>query len=364
MSQIKSVRGAIRMANNPEGDVSVNFILLYNKSHHEFQRDPNDHDNLRSYLVQMRKKLYKDIYRERMEMVTARTKEADQKRIAGALYSRSTKRMVNAQEYIGLPTAVNVLDGSGDVVIQPEKVKDIMRDYFQELYHHNDPPNVLKPWMQSPSVTDVKDSLSRDPFIWPKLANVNVFRAMIRRGNHRPAPGPDGWEKWLIKNLSDHTLSLVMDLLNFVVIHSHFPGNVKDMWLTMFHKRGIHTNLTNWRGLMISNFMANAPMTWLNYLLVPYAACKSLIPETQVATQQGVQTRDVMSYLSIVKSFANRHKQTVYALQRDQMKGFDYLHPQGFYDAINTYSLPLEIMKLDKAAQKYLLEPHTGQPAR
>jgi hypothetical protein len=93
-------------------------------------------------------------------------------------------------------------------------------------------------------------------------------------------------------------------------------------------------------------------MTWLNFLLVPYAARKSLIPETQVATQQGVQTRDVMSYLSAVKSFANRHKQTVYALQRDQMKGFDYLHPQGFYDAIIAYGLPLEIIKLDRAAQK------------
>jgi len=103
---------------------------------------------------------------------------------------------------------------------------------------------------------------------------------------------------------------------------------------------------------MISNFIANVPMTWLNYLLVPYAACKSLILETQVAMQQGVQTRDVMSYLSAVKSFPNHHKQTVYALQRDQMKGFDYLHPQGFYDAVTAYGFPPEIIKLDRAAQK------------
>ena len=42
----------------------------------------------------------------------------------------------------------------------------------------------------------------------------------------------------------------------------------------------------------------------------------------------------------------------VYALQWDQMKGFDYLHPQGFYDAITAYGLPSEIIKLDMAAQK------------
>jgi hypothetical protein len=103
---------------------------------------------------------------------------------------------------------------------------------------------------------------------------------------------------------------------------------------------------------MLSNFIANAPMTWLNYLLVPYATRKQLIPETQVTTQQGVQTHNVMSYLSALKSFANHHKQSVYALQRDQMKGFNYLHPQGFYDTITAYGLPLEIIELDKGVQK------------
>src|SRR6267378_6651616 len=33
------------------------------------------------------------------------------------------------------------------------------------------------------------------------------------------------------------------------------------------------------------------------------------------------------------------------------MKGFDYLAPQGFYDAIDAYGLPRTIADLDKAAQ-------------
>jgi len=75
-------------------------------------------------------------------------------------------------------------------------------------------------------------------------------------------------------------------------------------------------------------------MMWLNYKLVPYVAKLNVIPETQVAMQQGVQTCDVMSYLVSVKCYTERHHQMVYALQCDQMKGFDYLHPQGFYGAI------------------------------
>jgi len=95
-------------------------------------------------------------------------------------------------------------------------------------------------------------------------------------------------------------------------------------------------------------------MTWLTNLLTAYTSKLGIIPETQVATQQGVQTRDVISYLSSVKCFAQRNGQTIYALQRDQMKGFDYLAPQGFYDAIQAYGLPLAITDLDRAAQRFI----------
>jgi hypothetical protein len=175
---------------------------------------------------------------------------------------------------------------------------------------------------------------------------------MLCRGNHRPAPGPDEWEKWCIKNLSDFALSLVLDLHKYQVMNSKFPGDIKDMWLTYIHKRRIRTDLVNYRGLMLSNFLANSPMMWLNYKLVPYAAKLHIIPDTQVATQQGVQTRDVMSYLLSVKTYAERHHQTIYALQRDQMKGFDYLALSGFYDALRAYGFPEAICNLDKEAQR------------
>lgn len=61
---------------------------------------------------------------------------------------------------------------------------------------------------------------------------------------------------------------------------------------------------------MLSNFLANSPMTWLNYKWVPYAAKMKIIPETQVATNQGVQTRDVMSFLAGVICYSDRKKKT------------------------------------------------------
>ena len=208
-----------------------------------------------------------------------------------------------------------------------------------------------KPWLTTPSVTTVKNRVVNDQFQWPRKASLADFCAMIRRGNHCPSPGPDRWEKWTIKSLSDRALSLVLDLHNYEVMNSCFPGNITDIWLTTIHKRGLRTDLKNWRGISFSKFLANSPMTWLNQCLIRYAAEKSILPDTQVAAQPGVQTRDLMSYLAGIKCWANRHKQPIYAIKRDQMKGFDYLSPEGFYDAIRAYGLPSTIIDLDRAAQ-------------
>ena len=68
--------------------------------------------------------------------------------------------------------------------------------------------------------------------------------------------------------------------------------------------------------------------------------------------QPGVQTGDLMSFLAGVKCWAARHKEPVYALKRDQMKGFDYLAPEGFHDTVRSYGLPQSIIDIDKAAHK------------
>src|SRR6201996_7043176 len=111
---------------------------------------------------------------------------------------------------------------------------------------------------------------------------------------------------------------IVLKLHNYIVITSRFPGNLKDMSLTMFHKRGMCSDLSNRRGLLLSNFLTNSPMSWLNFNLVPYIAKTRILPDTQIATQQGVQTCDFISYLAGIKCWAKRNKVMVYTLKRDQ----------------------------------------------
>ncbi|KAJ7226470.1 hypothetical protein B0H12DRAFT_1030486, partial [Mycena haematopus] len=229
-----------------------------------------------------------------------------------ALRGGSTKKLAATANFISLPRTICASDGSGTMVSEPDAVKEETRAYFTKLYGRLPPVLSSKPWLTTPSVLH--------------------FRALLRRGNQKPSPGPDQWEKWCIKALSDTALALVLDLHNYIVMHARFPGDLKDMWITMFHKRGLLVDLTNWRGLFLSNFLANTPISWLTNRLTVYSSRMGIVPETQVAVQKGVQTRDLMSFLA-------------------GMKGFDYLAPEGFYDAIQAYGLPLSIIDLDRAAQ-------------
>jgi hypothetical protein len=77
LAKIRSIHGAIHLANDPEGEVWISSFQLYNKVLLDFQKCSNDHKDLRSYLIQECKKLCKDLYRERMEVVTEQTKDAD-----------------------------------------------------------------------------------------------------------------------------------------------------------------------------------------------------------------------------------------------------------------------------------------------
>jgi len=50
-------------------------------------------------------------------------------------------------------------------------------------------------------------------FIWPQPMTLEDLRNHLSRGNPRPSPGPDAWEKWALRQTTDSFLSLVLQPL-------------------------------------------------------------------------------------------------------------------------------------------------------
>lgn len=205
--------------------------------------------------------------------------------------------------------------------------------------------------MSSPSVKQVSNNVSADPFPWPLTMDLQNLKLLLRKGNARPTPGPDGWEKWFLKFLSDSALEIVLKLVNYIISSSHFPSCLKPTNISTIHKKGPNTILSNYRGIACSNFLLNLPFAWLNYHLTPFLTKHKIIPDCQIATQPGTQGRDLISFISQYECWASRENVPLYVLQRDQKKGFDMLEPEGFYDAIRAYNLPESIIQLDRSSQ-------------
>jgi hypothetical protein len=108
--------------------------------------------------------------------------------------------------FVPLPMAVNSMSVPGIIVTDPTSVAEETRQYFLGLYSHPAPPDKPKLWLNTPSVAAVKNCITDDPFLWPIAATLADFCAMLYKWNPQPSPGPDGWEKWCVKNLSDGAL--------------------------------------------------------------------------------------------------------------------------------------------------------------
>ena len=242
---------------------------MYRHATIDLEHDCGSSQTLLHFLARRRRALHKRLFAECSREIILRAKLSARNQISAALKGGSTKKLVQSFPFIPFPLVVNDLDSPQELICDPEGVKSTTREYFMRLYDHSGVPELPKPWLTTPSVVDVQDRVSKDPFVWPRRALLADFRALLRKGNSRPSLGSDGWEKWIIKSLSDDALSLVLDLLNYQVMNSCFPGDIKDMWLTMFHKWDVCTNLSNWRGLLLSNVLTNSPMVWLNCCLIP-----------------------------------------------------------------------------------------------
>ncbi|KAF5379366.1 hypothetical protein D9615_006585 [Tricholomella constricta] len=320
---------------------------------HEEYRSAFSADHLLHYLRHLRRQLHQCRFHEEKQEAQSRSDRRHFQRVQTLLHGGSAKVFFPAS-LSPLPLALSSAadDSLEHLVTGPQRIRDTTVQYFQRLYQRTARPPQPKPWTETPSIHRIACEVDRDPFQWPRALTVSDLRQLLKSGNRRPAPGPDGWEKWWLASLSDTGLGPVLRLLNYILTHSRVPECIKPVTLSTIHKRGPNTNLSNYRGITCSNLLANLPFAWLNKKLLPYLTRHGIVPASQVATQPGVQHRDLLSLLAQIQAWAKREQVPLYALQRDQKKGFDMLEPAGFYDALDAYHLPPSISLLDASSQE------------
>ncbi|KAK1216050.1 hypothetical protein PQX77_021327 [Marasmius sp. AFHP31] len=206
-----------------------------------------------SYLISIRRLLNQLRYaEERLERQRQASASAKRK-INGVLLGGSVKKLTASQTIPnGPPQALTDAQNLHSFITDPPQIRATTVSYFQNLFTRTPRPAQDKPWLNTPSVREIRGSISSDPFIWPQPLTLADLHAILRKGKSRPSPGPDGWEKWMVRTFSDRALSIVCDLLNFILLNSHFPDFIKPSYLTTIYKKGSSMDLSNYRGVCCS----------------------------------------------------------------------------------------------------------------
>jgi hypothetical protein len=161
-----------------------------NQLSHNFHDTHPHGQTFLQFAILQRRQLHRNLFAERTSEIRRRKEAADRYKITAALKGGSTKRLVTPGEYIELPITVN--DPHSDkLVSNPDAVKEITREYWSSLYHHEELPDMAKPWLTTKSVIEIKQRVLDDPFIWPRPATLTNFRALLRKGTPCLAPGRD-----------------------------------------------------------------------------------------------------------------------------------------------------------------------------
>ncbi|KAJ7843689.1 hypothetical protein B0H13DRAFT_2364654 [Mycena leptocephala] len=129
VARLRFTGGAIRAIRNTNGPpLSFGALTALNRILTNYYALANTDTTLLQYAVLEKRQLHRDLYAARTSEIQARKERQDRARITNALRGGSTKRLVNP----------------GD---DPTQVQEISRDYWSNLYKHEEPPDIPKPWL-------------------------------------------------------------------------------------------------------------------------------------------------------------------------------------------------------------------------
>lgn len=101
---------------------------------------------------------------------------------------------------------------SGDTLLigNPEDKLQIWHAHYSQALSFSQPALAPKPWMTSAGAESAKQLREGgNAFQWPKAMTLADLKQLLGKGNQGLSPGPDSWEKWILRHCNDDFLSKI-----------------------------------------------------------------------------------------------------------------------------------------------------------
>ncbi|KAK4702921.1 hypothetical protein P7C70_g3293, partial [Phenoliferia sp. Uapishka_3] len=317
-------------------------------------------DTLLERLVALRKIKGQVSYATRKKEISDRAAGDELKSYQRILAGQNAAKVLGREEELCMQPRVLIdPDSPGRVFTTEHDVKTETRRAFNARFTHDPIPRTEdeKHWMKSKIAKAFQEGSKLDPLIWPPTNGIELhhLHEFLERGNNRPSPGPDNWEKWPLKHLPAEMTEIVRMLVDYIVRNNYFEEGLNDLlFLTLWKNKGTMIDLNYFRGIGLGNLLHQMAVTIFTTTFKKYAWRRGFLPPTQGAANAGLQGRDLTSYISQIDAWAHANNTTLYWIKRDQKKGYDRVTPEAFDDACTFFGLPDSVRSFVRATKSGL----------
>ena len=194
----------------------------------------------------------------------------------------------------------NIKDETGEEIDDPEKAKEHIAKYFEELY---------KPWpttnqQTTEEITKYNQDI-QDNNIHPRKVKLKEIKEARRSLKNKKAPGPDNLPNEIITKADDHTLKIYKRVINNII---NKKEQIPKQWkegkiITIYKGKGTKGQMVNERGITLSSNMGK---------LVERVIANRINKIIQITDNQagGRKNRATVDHIVTINNIIQRNKAT------------------------------------------------------
>lgn len=230
-------------------------------------------------------------------------------------------------------------DIDGNLLADPDKIKERWREYFQNLLN---PTPIANEDQQAEAFVIPQDNISIEP---PTLDEV---REAVKRQKSNKSPGIDGIAAELLKEGGPQLLATLHQLICSIWEEEVIPDDWKKAIICPIYKKGDKLTCKNYRGISLLSTSYKTFTILVKQKLEPIA--ESLIGEYQAGFRTNRSTSDQLLTLKQILEKTWERNIDIYQIFVDFQQAYDSINRERLYRILLELGVPSKLVRLIKCA--------------
>lgn len=230
-------------------------------------------------------------------------------------------------------------DMHGNLLADPDRIKERWREYFQNLL--NPTPTVNEDPLMEAFIIPQDDIIIEPP-------SLDEVHDAVKMQKSNKSPGIDGITAELLKEGGQQLLSSLHELICNIWEEETIPDDWKKAIICPIYKKGDKLTCKNYRGISLLSTSYKTFTTLVKQKLEPIA--ESLIGEYQAGFRKNRSTSDQLLALKQILEKTWERGVDIYQIFVDFQQAYDSIIRERLYQILSELGVPSKLVRLIKCA--------------